>query len=197
MAYHSEHIDLKDDRQVIAALKSGDEFIFDRIYRLYFKALCAFSLQYVHEREEAEEIVQDTMLWLWEKRETLIEDFQLKSLLFTIVRNKALNSVSHVEIKRKVYAELAERYKDEFENPDFYLESVIFQKYEEALKKLPDEFRKAFELNRNQNLTHREIADMLGVSPQTVNYRICQALKLLRVALKDYLPFLIILLRNP
>ena len=64
---------------------------------------------------------------------------------------------------------------------------------EEALKKLPKEYLEAYEMNRNQHLTHKEIAEKLNVSPQTINYRIGQALKLLRVALKDYLPLFILI----
>lgn len=103
---------------------------------------------------------------------------------FTIVKNKALNRISHFEIKRKVHQEIVEKYEGEFSNPDFYLENELLRLYEEALKQLPEEYRKAYEMNRNHRLTHKEIAEKLKVSPQTVNYRIGQALKLLRVALK-------------
>ena len=85
-----------------------------------------------------------------------------------------------------------EKYEGEFNNPDFYLENELLRLYEEALKQLPKEYREAYEMNRNQRLTHKEIAERLKVSPQTINYRIGQALKLLRVALKDYLPLFLL-----
>ena len=72
------------------------------------------------------------------------------------------------------------------------LGNELFRLYEEALRQLPKECREAYEMNRNQHLTHKEIAEKLKVSPQTVNYRIGQALKLLRVALKDYLPLFLL-----
>ena len=143
-------------------------------------------------QEEIEEIVQETMMWLWENRSSLMPELTLKTLLFTIVKNKALNRISHFEIKRKVHQEIVEKYEGEFSNPDFYLENELLRLYEEALKQLPKEYREAYEMNRNQRLTHKEIAERLKVSPQTVNYRIGQALKLLRVALKDYLPLFIL-----
>ncbi|MEG2573343.1 MAG: sigma factor-like helix-turn-helix DNA-binding protein, partial [Bacteroides sp.] len=80
-------------------------------------------------------------------------------------------------------------------DPDFYLENELFTLYNNALKRLPKEFREAYELNRIHNLTHKEIALKLNVSPQTINYRISQALKILRIELKDYLPLLLLLLR--
>ena len=181
-------IDFENNKEVVSALKQGGEAAFDAVYRHYFRGLCVFCVQYVGELEEAEEIVQDTMMWLWENRTTLLEELNFKTLLFTIVKNKALNRLSHIEVKRKVLQEIAGKYEEDFENPDFYLGNELFRLYREAVEKLPPDFREAYELTRNQQLTHREIAQRLHVSPQTVNYRVGQALKLLRVALKDYLP---------
>ncbi len=173
-------------------LIAGDEQAFDTVYKQYYRGLCAFASQYVTV-PESEEIVQDVMMWLWENRCTLMEELTLKTLLFTIVKNKALNRLSHFEIKRKVHQEIVDKYDSEFNNPDFYLSDELFRLYEEALKKLPKEYLEAYEMNRNQHLTHKEIAEKLNVSPQTINYRIGQALKLLRVALKDYLPLFILI----
>lgn len=188
------HLDIENNKLVITALRAGEESVFDTVYRYYFRRLCAFCSQYVSEQDEVEEIVQETMMWLWENRSGLLPELTLKTLLFTIVKNKALNRLSHFEVKRKVHQEIVEKYETEFENPDFYLGNELFRLYEEALKQLPAEFREAYEMNRNQRLTHKEIADKLNVSPQTVNYRISQALKLLRIALKDYLPLLALFL---
>ena len=94
------------------------------------RRLCAFCSQYVSEQEEIEEIVQDTMMWLWENRCNLMEELTLKTLLFTIVKNKALNRISHFEIRRKVHQEITEKFEKEFDNPDFYLENELFRLYE-------------------------------------------------------------------
>ena len=64
------------------------------------------------------------------------------------------------------------------------------------MEKLPAEFRESYEMNRKDHLTHKEIAQKLNVSPQTINYRIGQALKILRIELKDYLPLLFLLLHH-
>lgn len=182
------YLDIDNNKTVITALKAGEEKVFDAVYRHYFRRLCAFCSQYVSEQEEIEEIVQETMIWLWENRCSLLAELTLKTLLFTIVKNKALNRLSHLEIRRKVHQEIVEKFENEFDNPDFYLGNELLRLYEEALKQLPEEYREAYEMSRNQHLTHKEIAERLNVSPQTVNYRIGQSLKLLRVALKDYLP---------
>lgn len=183
---------MDDNDAIITALNEGDEAVFDDVYRYYFRGLCAFCSQYVT-LAESEEIVQDTMMWLWENRTKLIATLTLKSLLFMIVKNKALNRISHLEIKRRVHQEIAEKYEAEFTSPEFYLNNELFRLYETALNKLSPECRQAYEMNRKEHLTHKEIAEKLNVSHQTINYRISHALKILRIELKDYLPLFLAL----
>ena len=192
----AQYIDINDNKQIVSALNEGHESVFDAVYRHYFKKLCAFCSQYIPDLEETEEIVQETMVWLWENRLTLKAELTLKSLLFTIVKNKALNRISHYEIKQKVHEEIHQKYESTFENPDFYDQDELFRMYCQTLEKMPKDIRETFLMNRDRSLTHKEIAATLNVSPQTVNYRIGQALKMLRQALKDYLPFWSILLSS-
>lgn len=192
----AQYIDINDNKQIVSALNEGHESVFDAVYRHYFKKLCAFCSQYIPDLEETEEIVQETMVWLWENRLTLKAELTLKSLLFTIVKNKALNRISHYEIKQKVHEEIHQKYESTFENPDFYDQDELFRMYCQTLEKMPKDIRETFLMNRDRSLTHKEIATILNVSPQTVNYRIGQALKMLRQALKDYLPFWSILLSS-
>ena len=192
----AQYIDINDNKQIVSALNEGHESVFDAVYRHYFKKLCAFCSQYIPDLEETEEIIQETMVWLWENRLTLKAELTLKSLLFTIVKNKALNRISHYEIKQKVHEEIHQKYESTFENPDFYVQDELFRMYRQTLEKMPKDIRETFLMNRDRSLTHKEIAAILNVSPQTVNYRIGQALKMLRQALKDYLPFWSILLSS-
>lgn len=192
----AQYIDINDNKQIVSALNEGHESVFDAVYCHYFKKLCAFCSQYIPDLEETEEIVQETMVWLWENRLTLKAELTLKSLLFTIVKNKALNRISHYEIKQKVHEEIHQKYESTFENPDFYDQDELFRMYRQTLEKMPKDIRETFLMNRDRSLTHKEIAAILNVSPQTVNYRIGQALKMLRQALKDYLPFWSILLSS-
>ena len=187
-------------------LIAGDEQAFDTVYKQYYRGLCAFASQYVTV-PESEEIVQDVMMWLWENRKSLVADMSLKSLLFTIVRNKCLNTISHIQVKQQVHERLYAKFQEQFENPDFYIGELMalaskairelpdeYRKAFEAIRELPDEYRKAFEMNRFEEMTYNEIAEWTGVSPKTIAYRISQALKILRTELKDYIPLLVWLL---
>lgn len=180
---------------MIRLLKEGNEQAFEGVYKEYYKGLCAFASHYISDIDESEEIVQDVMMWLWENRSSLLPEMSLKSLLFTIVKNKCLNSLSHTQIKQRVHETLYATFADQFEDPDLYLENELMSRLDKAIQDLPEEYRKAFTMNRFENLTYNEIAEKAGVSPKTIAYRISQSLKLLREDLKDYLPLLVFLLK--
>lgn len=182
-------MNLEDNDATIEALKKGDEKAFEELFLFFYPRLFAFCSHY-SSRHEAEEIVQETMMWLWENRTALMPGFSLQSLLFTIVKNKALNALSHHEMRERVHEEIAHKFEETFDNPDLYTHSELLSLYNKALHNMPEEYREALLLNRRNNLSHKEIATRLNVSPQTINYRICQALKFLRKELKDYLPML-------
>lgn len=121
-------------------LIAGDEQAFDTVYKQYYRGLCAFASQYVTV-PESEEIVQDVMMWLWENRKSLVADMSLKSLLFTIVRNKCLNTISHIQVKQQVHERLYAKFQEQFENPDFYI-GELMALASKAIRELPDEYRK-------------------------------------------------------
>ena len=165
MIFQSKY-DLDDNRAVIRRLHRGDMACFEACYKFYYRGLCSFASRWVPV-STAEDIVQDAMLYIWENRDKLLEELSLKGLLFMIVRNKAFDRIAHRQVRQRVHQQLSERFAERFESPDFY---------------------------RRMGMTHQQIAADLGVSPQTVNYHISQALRTLGVALKDYLPLLLWLL---
>ena len=180
---------------VIIQLKTGDEKAFEKVYREYYKGLCAFASQYLADTDECEEIVQDVMMWLWENRSSLLPEMSVKSLLFTIVKNKCLNSISHAQIKQRVHEQLYAKFEEQFEDPDLYLEGELMTMLDIAIQALPEDYRAAFTMNRFDNCTYAEIAEKMNVSSKTIAYRISQALKILREEMKDDLPLLLFLLK--
>jgi len=181
------------DQATLLDLKAGSERAFDVVFKLYYGGLRAYASQFVTDYE-SEEIAQDVMMWLWENRQTIACETTLKSLLFTITKNKCLNSISHREVKQRVHEQLYDKLVTQFEDPDFYVFDELLEQLDQSIAKLPEDYRKAFGMNRFDELTYKEIAEKLAVSEKTIAYRISQALKILRTALKDYLPFLCLIL---
>lgn len=83
------------------------------------------------------------------------------------------------------------------QDTDFYQLEELRRKIKEAVDALPPAYREAFVMHRFDNKSYKEIAEILQVSPKTVDYRIQQALKQLRVSLKDYLPLFLLLYSTP
>lgn len=183
------------DQNFIEQLKLGNEKAFEKLYKSLYAPLKGFLSQYVS-GEDSEDVIHDTMMWVWDNAHAINSQMSIKSLIFTIAKNQALNKISHYEVKSRIHLELYEKYQEQFDDPNFYIDGELMKKFEEALALLPQDFAQTFRLNRFENLTYTEIAIKLNVSPQTVAYRISQSLKILRVELKDYLPLLIFLLRE-
>lgn len=182
-----------DDNQLCSALRKGDEKAFDILFMRYYPALCVYARQFLND-EDAQDIVQNLMVWLWENREMLVVESTLRSYLFSAVRNSCLTELRKKEIRRKVHHQIHQNLQHLFEDPDFYVVNELIEKIEEAMATLPETYREAFAKNRFEQKTYNEIARELGVSAKTVDYRISHALKQLRVALRDYLPILGLLL---
>ncbi len=182
-----------DEDQLFAYIRKGDKQAFDTFFLRYYSILCAYASSFVGENE-AEEIIQDIMVWLWESRESIVIESSLGKYLFRAVKNKCINYLSKQRLHEHIHHVIATRLYSHFEDPDFYIVEELTQKIEDALDKLPETYRKAFVMNRMENKTYNEIAVLLGVSPKTIDYRIQQALKNLRMELRDYLPLLLSIL---
>ena len=175
---------------------------FEKLYKLYYPKMFAFAKNYVPANEDAENIVHDVFLTLWERKEEIEISFTLTTYLFTLVKNRYLNFLRHkpriytcTERKRnkrililgfKLYALEAFDYSYQSEEE---LQEIIRR----ALDTLPERCREIFIKSRIEGLKYKEISDELGISVNTVENQMVTALKKLRVALKDYLPLLLFL----
>lgn len=178
-----------EDLSLLDALRRGDDNAFDDLFRRYYPLLCAYAHRLVS-LEIAEEIVQEVMLWLWENRTDLIIESSLNQYLFKMTYRRVLNYLTREQIKTKAEVAFYERTQAALGEVDYAHFKELDLKVKEALEALPEKYREAFIMHRFKELNYKEIAEELHVSPQTVAYRIQQALKLLRISLKDYLPLL-------
>lgn len=184
---------IDEDIELYSLFRKGDGKAFDTLFLKYYSILCAFGKYYIP-IEDAEEVVLDIMTWLWENREFQIIETSLRSYLFMAVRNRCLDLISKNQTKRRCYEHMfAKEMQTSFEDPDFYVVEELMAKIEKAVMRLPDSYRITFEMSRYQDKTYKEIAKELNVSIKLVEYRIQQALRLLRVELKDYLPLITII----
>ena len=182
-----------DNDFLLSAVQRGDQKAFDTLFRRYYPMLCAYGHRFV-ELEDAEEIVEDSLLWIWENRETLVIESSLNSYLFKMVYRRALNKLAHIDATQRADTRFYEEMQEMLQDTDYYQVEELTRRIEEAVAALPESYREAFVMHRFRDMSYKEIAETLGVSPKTIDYRIQLALKQLRTDLKDYLPLLLPLL---
>lgn len=162
----------------IRQLKLDDERAFDALFRHYSALVYRFAYSYLKSRVEAEEIVQDCFLKIWERRHQLREDTPLKGYLFTTAHHTILNQLRRSQHHLRFQNHTAHLVPGVATNDAEYSEMEAL--YQAALEKLPPKRREIFILSRQQGLTYPEIAQQLNLSVKTVEAQIMQALKFLR-----------------
>lgn len=168
---------------------------FDEIYVSYFSRMRRFAREYVLFDEDAENIVQDVFLLLWEKKDVLKVQVSLISYLFSLVKNRCLDYLRHQVVAEEFKQELSVKlsaleHLDQTFGSEEEIESIV----KSAIDNLPERCREIFIKNRIDGKKYREIADELQLSVNTVENQMGIALKRLRMSLKDYLPLLMFLL---
>lgn len=177
-----------DDNHLVTSMKNGDYKAFEHIFRKYYPSLCAYAHRFV-EMDEVEDVVEECMVWLWEKRESLNINSTLSQYLFSMVRHRSLNVLTRKNISEKAAAWYFTCLKEEsLSNVNTYNLEELKKKIQEGIVSLPESYRNAFVMHRFQGMSYKDIAAEANVSPKTIDYRIQQALKLLRKYLSDYLP---------
>ncbi len=181
------------DERLVIQLQEGSETAYKALFLKYYSPLSEYASQYIQDME-AEELVQDLMLYLWESRKSLFIQSSLESYLFTATRHRCLNAIKKNLYHKQTHHILYEQLKDQIEDPDYYLLNELSANIEKAISELPDNYREVFILSRSSDMTNAQIAAQFGVSVKTVEYRITQSIKVLRIKLKDYLPLIAFLL---
>lgn len=170
-----------------------DEIVFKKAYNNLYNKLLAFVVRYIPDKDEAENIVQNSFAKLWESRDKVMRDNNMTGWLFTVAKNECLSYLSHRQIEtnyeisvyqRELNANYDALSRLEFEKLNqFDIENII----QKTLKRLPKRCRQVFELSRDKNKRNSDIAIECNISVKAVEAHITRALNALRVALKEYI----------
>jgi len=183
--------------KLVKSTISDKEQTFELVFRRYYVRLCGYANKFIGNTAESEGIVQEAFLKIWEKRDSLNMDDDIRPYLFKSVQNLSLNFIEHKKVKDNYYSVIEEVYKSQKENYQTY-ESVIYNelqsKVDGAISSLPERCREIFHMSRDEGLKYHEIAQKLGISVKTVETQMSRALLKLRKELSDYLVVIIIAL---
>lgn len=186
--------------EIIELLNKKQEAAFEVVFNLYYPRLVYFAKEYVV-YEEAKGLVQDAFVSFWEKNPVISNESQLQSFLYTTVKNNCLMRLR----RQKVINKFKNKSKEKIQNQIYVsaleqldTSATTFQEIEVILEKtiadLPPRCREIFILSRFNGRKNQEIAENLEISIKTVEAQITKALKILKIALKDFLPFIAYLL---
>lgn len=179
---------LTQDQHTAEAIKSGDEAAFDALFRQWYAPLVRYAASMTDgDVDEAEDLVQQTFVKLWELRADISVQFSLKAYLYRMVHNRALNRLRSHRTRQRYGEQQVRLMENAHEPAPDTASNELHTRYHNALKVLPTECRKVFELSRFEDLKYREIAEQLGISIKTVETQMGKALRLLRTELADYL----------
>ena len=176
-----------EERSLILRLIEGDEDAFCELYATYKNRLIYFAMRFLKSREYAEDVFQDAFTVVWQSRRFINPDASFSSYLYTIMRNRILNQLRNAANEEKLKESILSQALDYTEDTkrDVMLndlESLISH----ALQQLTPRQREIFEMSREAQLSHKEIADKLGISVNTVQEHISISLKLIRTYLIKY-----------
>jgi RNA polymerase sigma-70 factor, ECF subfamily len=189
------------DGTLVDDLRNGSEEAFTVFFTNYFNRICQFAITYVKEEAAAKNIVQDAFVKLWENRYNINENSSIFSFLLTITKYDCLNYIKHQQVEKKFKKKEEDKYNllelNYYALQQLEVESIDYNELlhilETAVTSLPPQCQQVFRLSRYESLTNSEIANKLQVSVKAVEANITRALKILRIELKDYLLFLLLL----
>lgn len=160
---------------------------FERNFKLLYRPLCLYALQYLGQIEDAEDVVQQAFADVWERnREGTVID-NLKAYLYRTVKNRSLSLVTQAPVRAAT--ETCPEPEDTSEEEQI-LSAERNARLWDAIDHLPPERKRIFLLSKRDGLKYQEIADELHISVKTVENQIGKALKALReTAIRIYLFF--------
>lgn len=165
-----------------------DDLSFETLFKTHYKALYAYAQVILRDEEDAEEIVQQMFLKLWEKRDLLQVQTSIKAYLYKCVYHDSLNYLKHQKTKAK-YQEFTIHSMDRQQEPASHKVELteLEQNINLALNELPEQCRTIFQMSRFEELKYKEIAAALNLSIKTVENQMGKALKIMRLKLADFL----------
>ena len=175
------------EKILFSKIANGDQTAFRQFFDLYNKGLFTFVYSLTHSKVEAEEVVQDIFLKLWDTRATLTAIDYPKTYVFRMARNRTLDLLAKIGTDQKFINHLWTNIRQSVEYTEQILQAKESQKLiREAIAELSEKKQKIVELSREQGLSHDEIANLLGLSKQTIKNNLSEALKQIKVYLDQH-----------
>jgi RNA polymerase sigma-70 factor (ECF subfamily) len=176
-----------NEHELVLRLTNGDKDAFCELYAQYKNRLIYFAMKFVKSRDFAEDIFQDTFTSIWQTHRFINPDADFSSYLYTIVRNRVLNEIRGIQTNQKLKESILSQAIDFTNNTKEHVAFNDLQRIlDDAVKKLTPRQREIFEMSRVKQMSHKEIAGLLGISINTVQEHISVSLRIIQSYLRKY-----------
>lgn len=179
----------KSNTELLKLLKKGDMKAFDIIYKKYSRRLYGFVFRYTKVEADTEEIVQEVFIKIWQSRDKINIYSSFESFLFTIAHNATINLLKKRATKQKYveHVKSLQQIEETYELVDEIHYKELKQKFQDLLNELSPRQKEIFQLSREEGLSHKEIAESLGISTNTVKNHLVTTLSFLKKRLGNRL----------
>lgn len=172
---------IEEDQQLIRAIQNNSEIAFKVVYEQYFAMLCRFLGRMSCDENLAEEIVQRTMVAVWEQRDKIVLKISLKAYLHKVAYHEYLQHIrqrSRFPAIETAVLEAIEEMEDEQDDRQ------LMERLRAEIENLPPKCREVFELSKLKGLKYKEISELLNISTKTIEAHMTKALSKIRAALE-------------
>jgi len=173
-----------DDDVLAGRIKDDDQRAFELLYNRYFRKIYYFSIKYLQNKVETEDLVQTVFVSLWEHRKSLDINQSVKSYLYKAVTNQIYNCLKRRAIRSR-YIEYETRRSGQYSNLTY--DQVFLHDLEKSIDEivtnLPAQQQRIFYLSRGKGYSYEKIAQKLDISVRTVENQVYRTLKVIRKSL--------------
>lgn len=179
-------IENRDDHNLVRLLQKGNVYAFDSLFEFYSPKLFGFALKYFKNDSDADELVQEVFVQVWEHRQSLKSELSFKSYLFTI----ALNQIRKHFNKKAISLRYIESLQHDPEIPNYQTnqnddyESILKQ-VNMIIERIPPHRREIFMKSKLEGKSSKEIAAELNISAGTVDNQVSESLRFIRSQFKN------------
>ena len=183
-------------------LKLGNPDAFKKLFRILYPRLKGYCKLFIHNENEIEDIIQESFITLWEKREEIKTEKSVESFVFVIVRNRCLNVLKKQKLREDDiildnlnFSELQYLYQLDFtEKEEKSMEEMLIKSFQSAVEGLPVKMKEVFTKCKIEGRKQKEVAVELGISLKMVEKHISKAKQQIREKLIQQYPALIVLI---
>lgn len=190
-----------DDKKSVSQLLKGNAFAFENLFNQYAKKLYFFAFGYLKSKPEAEEVVQEVFLKIWQNRTSLNPELSFNAYLFKIAYHQITEKFRKVSLEQKYLHDITKEailFNDDLNERTNY--QSLLELVEKRIDKLPFRQKEVLLLRKMDGLSIREISEKLEIAPKTIEHHLTEAIKNIRSGLDKEstagLLFFILFLKN-